>query len=221
MTKETTNDRTYKYTVLAMGFLEKLLGSKITVDGIENIPNSPVLFVANHFTRSETFVVPYIIHKYTKRQVRCLADGGLFFGALGRFLKSVGAISTKDQKRDLTIISDLVSGRYDWMIYPEGSMIKNKEIHNQGKFISYSADLSGADGLQNRVKTGSAVLALKSELYRADLIEAQKKQKSDLINYYKKEIGIEFDNNLKNLQTHIVPLNITYYWQVHWREWVR
>ncbi|MCE3254611.1 MAG: acyltransferase [Rickettsiaceae bacterium] len=211
MINQKTGSKTYRYTVLAMGLLEKLLGSKITVDGLENIPANPVLFVANHFTRSETFVVPYIIQKYTGRQVRCLADSGLFFGALGRFLKSVGAISTKDQKRDLTIISDLVSGDYDWMIYPEGSMVKNKEIRNHGKFISYSNEVNISEGLQNRVKTGSAVLALKSEIYRSDLIEAKRKQKTELLDYYKKEIGIEFSPNLKNLRTYIVPLNITYY----------
>jgi esterase/lipase/1-acyl-sn-glycerol-3-phosphate acyltransferase len=205
-----TSVKAYKYTVLAMGFLEKLLGSKITVDGLENLPPKPVLFVANHFTRAETFIVPYIIHKYTKRQVRCLADNGLFHGFLGRFLKSVGALSTRDKKRDLAIISDLVKGDYDWMIYPEGSMIKSKEIRNNNKSATYS--FSGVvSGEENRIRTGSAVLALKSELYRMDLIEAHKKDKTKILDDYQRILEIEYDPKFKDLQTQIVPLNITYY----------
>lgn len=194
----------FRYTVLAMNLLERLLGSKITVDGVDNIPPKPVLFVANHFTRSETFVVPYIIYKYTKRPVRCLADSSLFHGVLGRFLKSVGALSTKDKNRDTAIINDLVTGNYDWMIYPEGSMIKSKEILNDGDTID------SPDGL-TRVRTGSAVLALKSELYRLDIIDAKRKDKIEVLNYYQQQFGIGYNDDLKNIKTQIVPVNITYY----------
>ncbi len=204
-----TNPKAYRYTVLAMGLLEKILGSKITVDGLENIPPKSVLFVCNHFTRSETFVVPYIIHKYTERQVRCLADSSLFHGILGRFLKSVGALSTKDKKRDVTIISDLIQGSYDWMIYPEGTMIKSKEIHGDRK-SSYSFETNNS-GAVDRIRTGSAVLALKSELYRADLIEAKIKVQTAVLDHYKSEFEIEFDDSLKDIETSIVPLNITYF----------
>ena len=214
MINKSKDIKAYRYTSLAMSMLQKLLGSKIKVEGLANIPDGPVLFVSNHFTRSETFIVPYIIYKHTKRQVRCLADSNLFHGVLGRFLKSVGAISTKDTKRDLTIVSDLVLGKYDWMIYPEGSMIKNKEIRSGRKFPFYSTPYLLSDtagGVEGRVRTGSAVLALKSELYRMDLIEAKKNNSPELLKYYQNELGIEFNENIKNLQTNIVPLNITYY----------
>ncbi|MCE2687382.1 MAG: 1-acyl-sn-glycerol-3-phosphate acyltransferase, partial [Rickettsiales bacterium] len=125
-------DKTFKYIAFALKIAEKILGSKFSISGTENIPPKPVLFVCNHFTRSETFFVPYLIHKYTKRQVRCLADSGLFKGNLGKFLNSVGSISTKDQKRDEIILSDLINGSFDWLIYPEGGMIKSKEIKMNG-----------------------------------------------------------------------------------------
>jgi esterase/lipase/1-acyl-sn-glycerol-3-phosphate acyltransferase len=205
-----TNIKVYKYTVLAMGLLEKLLGSKITVNGLENLPAKPVLFVANHFTRAETFIVPYIIYKYTKRQVRCLADNSLFHGFLGKFLKSVGALSTKDKRRDLAIIADLVNGEYDWMIYPEGSMIKSKDIHSDAKSSSYS--FGGAiNGEESRIRTGSAVLALKSQLYRTDLIDAHEKDKIKILDNYQNELEIQYNKKLDDLKTQIVPLNITYY----------
>ncbi len=201
-------NRSYRYTILAMRFLEKILGSKITVEGLSNIPSQPVLFVANHFTRSETFIVPYIIRKNTNRQIRCLGDQGLFNGILGKFLRSVGAISTKDKNRDSIIISDLVYNKYDWMIFPEGSMIKNKDIDNNGKRKYATHKLENSE--KNRVRTGSAILAIKSQLYREAVIEAKQKNNLELLEYYK-TLGISFEEQLNTLETHIVPVNITYY----------
>lgn len=188
-----------------MKILEKLLGSKFSVNGIENLPNQPILFVANHFTRSETFFVPYIIHKYTGRQVRCLADSGLYHGMLGKFLRSAGTISTKSLNRDKIIIKDLITGDHDWMIYPEGSMIKSKEIKKDGDFINYTPGRIG------RVRTGSAILALKSELYRKDICDAFKNNNFDLLQEFAQNTGVEYSESLKNKETYIVPLNIAYY----------
>jgi len=186
--------------------MERLLGLRFTVSGIEKIPKKPVLFVANHFTRSETFFVPYIINKITSRHTRCLADSKIFVGAFGKFLRSVGTVSTKDPNRDNIIIGDLISGSYDWMIYPEGSMIKSKEISFDGIFTSSTPYRIGP------VRTGSSVLALKSELFRQDLVNAYLGNNQNIINDYKKNYGFDFDiSKIQNLNTNIVPVNITYY----------
>jgi esterase/lipase len=197
--------KAFHYTSMVLDILERVLNPKFNVDGLSNIPDGPCLFVANHFTRFETFIIPYIIYKKTNRQVRCLGDSGLFKGGLGRYLKKVGAISTKDPKRNDIIISDLMSGDYDWMIYPEGAMIKSKEIYFKGGFFSNTPS-----GL-NRTRTGATVLALKSELYRQDLIKAHKKNDIESINFYKKNYNIEYTEKLKSVDTYIVPINITYY----------
>ena len=65
------NTKPFRYASFAMNLLEKLLGTRFTITGVEKIPNNPVMFVANHFTRSETFFVPYLINKATGRHVRC------------------------------------------------------------------------------------------------------------------------------------------------------
>ncbi|MFM8185466.1 MAG: serine aminopeptidase domain-containing protein [Alphaproteobacteria bacterium] len=200
------NSKSFRYASLAMNILERLLGSRFTVSGIEKIPKKPVLFVANHFTRSETFFVPYIINKITSRHTRCLADSKIFVGAFGKFLRSVGTVSTKDPNRDNIIIGDLISGSYDWMIYPEGSMIKSKEISFDGIFTSSTPYRIGP------VRTGSSVLALKSELFRQDLVNAYLGNNQNIINDYKKNYGFDFDiSKIQNLNTYIVPVNITYY----------
>lgn len=196
---------TFRYTAFALNLLEKALGSNFSVSGIEKLPQQPIMFVANHFTRVETFIVPYLIYKYSDRQVKCLADSSLYHGMLGKFLNAVGAISTKDKNRDKTILKDLIMGECDWMIYPEGSMLKSKEIRNEKGFIGYTPDRIG------RVKTGSAVLALKSQIYRSDLIDANKKKNDVVLEKLQKTLGVYYQEGLEDTNTQIVPVNITYY----------
>ena len=197
--------KTFYYASWALRILEKLLGSNFTVGGLENLPKKPVLFVANHFTRAETFFVPYLIYKNTGRSVRCLADSSLYHGALGSFLESVGTISTKHKDRDKIIIKDLITGDYDWMIYPEGSMLKSKEVKKSGGFVNYTPSRVGP------VRTGSAVLALKSQIYRSNIIEAAESKNANLLAQLEKKFGITYETDLKKIETNIVPLNITYY----------
>lgn len=197
--------KTFQYAAVALQILEKILGSKFSVSGVEKLPKNPVMFVANHFTRAETFFVPYLIYKKTGRQIRCLADSSLYHGKLGKFLESVGTISTKNPNRDKTILKDLITGDYDWMIYPEGSMVKSKEIKQDHGFINYTPYRVGP------VRTGSAVLALKSQLYRSDIIEAFEKNQIEVLEGLKETLGVEYQNHFKEINTCIVPLNISYY----------
>lgn len=197
--------KAFRYAAIALKVLEKLLGSRFRVEGIENLKDQPTLFVANHFTRSETFFVPYIINKYTKRQVRCLADSSLYNGVLGRFLNSAGTISTKNPNRDKIILQDLIYGDYDWMIYPEGSMIKSKEIRRGEGFVNHTPSRVG------RVRTGSAILALKSEIYRKELVEAHHAKNKKLLQEVKDNTGAKYKKLIEDKNTQIVPVNITYY----------
>jgi esterase/lipase len=54
-------------------------------------------------------------------------------------------------------------------------------------------------------------LALKSELYRQELIRAQKDGSQEVLDFYKNEYGVPYSDRLKEVDTHIVPVNITYY----------
>ncbi|MHC4275086.1 MAG: hypothetical protein ACYSUR_15660 [Planctomycetota bacterium] len=68
----------YKATSLSMSVLKRLLGLKLRVSGTENIDNRTTLFVANHFTRVETFLIPHVIYEYAGRQVRSLGTHSVF-----------------------------------------------------------------------------------------------------------------------------------------------
>ena len=82
--------RTYLATGVVLRALEGVLGINLRASGVENLVDRPTLFVVNHFTRFETVIVPYVTYKYTRRQIRSLADDTLFKGMFGKYLQKCG-----------------------------------------------------------------------------------------------------------------------------------
>ncbi|AKF25017.1 acyltransferase [Sulfurovum lithotrophicum] len=189
------------FSSFAIGIIRKLSGANITVSG-EEIPDSPVLFVANHFTRFETFVVPHMLYEKYGRISRSLADDKVLAGLLGKFMRSMGTLSNRNRNRDCIIIEDLLKGSADWVIYPEGYMVKNKRItFENGEFCVHSPEYEGP------VHTGAAVLALKARLaqYRA------RYGRTDRHKHFCSSMGVNADDIDKSLELKIIPVSITYY----------
>lgn len=199
--------KAFKYTSYAISVFQKIVGSNFTVSGLENVPKGQsLMFVANHFTRSETFFVPYLIDKYLGLQVRSLADSSLFQGFFGRFLQNVGCVSTKNPKRNKIIVSDLVKNEHNWLIYPEGGMVKSKKIVEKGQsYITHMPYRVGS------MRTGAAVLALKSILYRGDIVEAYDQGNQMFLDEMRQNYGLSYDESLRDLKGYVVPISITYY----------
>ena len=162
--------------------IKKLIGVNITTSG-ELSHKGPTLFMANHFTRFETFIVPYVLFSQFNRKARSLGDDSIFVGWLGKYMRLAGSISIKNKIKDKIMTDDLLSGDADWTIYPEGYMIKNKLITYENDAFHIHTKLR--DG---PIYTGAAVLALKTEI---------KRTLSDKTN--------------KDINLQIVPLTITYY----------
>ncbi|MBL6785064.1 MAG: alpha/beta fold hydrolase [Rickettsiales bacterium] len=195
----------FRSTGIVINLLEKVINSNLSVKGLENIPDGPVLFVANHFTRSETFILPYMIFKNCNRRVRTLASQKLFVGGLGRYLTSMGTVATSNKHKSEIITGDLLTGRYDWLIYPEGRMIKNKHITSKKKYIFT------LDGKIETVKTGSAVLAIKNELIKKDFVKAQRLENYEFIDEIRKKYFLEKDEVITPKPLYIVPISINYF----------
>lgn len=189
------------FSSMVIGFVRKLSGANITISG-EKVPDSPVLFVANHFTRFETFVVPHMLYKKYGRTSRSLADDGVFVGFLGKFMRWVGTISNKNKARDCIIVEDLLKGNSDWVIYPEGYMVKNKKItFDRGEFCTDSPERDGP------IHTGAAVMALKARMAQ---LRAKDNGKDELKRFCS-SMGIDSSGIDKSLEVKIVPISITYY----------
>lgn len=179
--------------------------ANIKISGQENIPKGSIIYTANHFTRIETIFLPYHIHNITKKAVFSLAAAELFkVSVLQGFLNNLGAVSTKDPQRDELIISTLLSGDTEWIIFPEGMMVKNKKLVKNDRFILFN------DEEVRRPHTGAAVTALRCEFYR-ERIRRMKKINTVEFNRLVERFKLKDVDAALNEQTFIVPVNITYY----------
>jgi esterase/lipase/1-acyl-sn-glycerol-3-phosphate acyltransferase len=187
-----------------IALMEALSKVNVNIHGRENIPDGSLIFVVNHFTRIETFLLPYHIYHLTHRPVWSLANPDMFSGAFGQLLEAVGAVSTKAPHRDRVIVKSLLTGEANWIIFPEGCMVKDK------LFVEHARYAVSCAGGRRPPHTGAATLSLRTEFYRQRLrrlatelpAEAQRLQQL---------FGIDDLTPVLSGKTSIVPVNITYY----------
>ena len=192
---------------VALATLIKVSGTDIRMHGTQNVPDQPVLYVINHFTRLETILMPYIIKKSIKKYPISLAHHSFFSGEMSTFMDKVGAISTIDPNRDKIFINALFTDSHPVIIFPEGQIIKDKKIIEKGKHIVYDA------GIRRPPHSGAAQIALRTEFIREKLRNFRSRGDSSSIARIAEHFG--FDpadvDKIINKETYIVPVNITYY----------
>jgi esterase/lipase/1-acyl-sn-glycerol-3-phosphate acyltransferase len=198
------NPIAYRTTGLAIKTLSNLSKARVTLHGREHIPQGSIIFVINHFTRLETFMMPYYLHKLLDLPVWSLASSELFVGAFGRYLESVGAVSTDHPDRDRLIVKTLLTGEAGWIIFPEGRMVKSKKIVEKGRYIvSYA-------GGKHPPHTGAAFLALRTEFYRQRMLTLSGSAPAEIERLLPR-FNLESMEQISRQGIFIVPVNITYY----------
>ena len=197
-----------RFAYLATGQVIRMLSglseANVILHGTGNIPPGSIIFVINHFTRIETMLVPLHIYELTKVPVWSLADYTLFEGPFAGFLDSIGVVSTRDPHRDMLIVKSLLTGEANWIIYPEGEMVKDKEIVEKTRSMISSA------GGKRPPHSGAAVLALRTEFYRqrlTRLAESDPAEARRLMELFQ----IDSLDTVLARNTWIMPVNITYY----------
>ena len=104
------NRHTYLASGHVIALMEALSKVNVNIHGRENIPAGSLIFVVNHFTRIETFLLPYHIYHLTNQPVWSLANPDMFSGAFGQLLEAGGALSTSAPHRDRVIVKNLLTG---------------------------------------------------------------------------------------------------------------
>ena len=194
------NRPAYLTSSLAIKTLANLSKANIALHGTEHVPAGPVIFVINHFTRIETILLPHYLYKLVDKPIWSLASATLFKGGLERYFNLVGVVSTEDPNRDDLVVKTLLTHEANWVIFPEGSMVKNKQIMNGNKMV-----VDGPKGA-HRPHTGAAALALRAEIYRRHLMNHYAARQTVL-----DELGIDNLDAVVSSPTKIVPVNLTYY----------
>ncbi|MDO9067101.1 MAG: alpha/beta fold hydrolase [Deltaproteobacteria bacterium] len=187
-----------------IAFMQNFSKIRVRTHGRENIPQGSIIFVVNHFTRIETILLPYHIYTHTHVPVWSLADQSLFEGPLSSFLEKIGAISTKNPERDRLIVRTLITGEANWIIFPEGRMVKDKEAVSRPSFFGLHRDG------HRTAHTGAATLALRTEFYRKRLnymLSENPEEAKRLMDMFQ----IENMMPILTETTWIVPINLTYY----------
>ena len=197
--------KAYQVSGTLMGVLSRMMGIRIRVTGTENLVCRPTLFVPNHFTRVETFLVPYVIYKYAGRHVRSLGTHGVFKGIFGRYFEAVGGMSTRHPRRNRTIIRELMTCRSDWVIYPEGGLIKNKKTYCRGRYELDHPDRHGPP------HTGAAMLALKAEIAKRRYGIACEDDDLRRIEFYEEAYGLSGPHSVCAQGIVMVPVTLTFY----------
>ncbi len=195
-------------TKLALQALIKATRADIRTHGEENLPAGPAVYVVNHFTRMETFFLPYVIEKAGGMDLFALAHFDFFSGGFGKYLETLGAISTRDPERDRKLIGGLLRGDHSCMIFPEGQMVKDKKLIERGKFMIYNA------GIRRPPHTGAGLLALRAEFYRAKLRQFLETDYAEGVDEYMAHFGIatrEKAVESAQIESVIIPVNITYF----------
>ena len=191
----------------ALDTLIKASGMDLRLHGLENVPDHPVLYVINHFTRIETILMPYIIKKNIKKYPVSLADKSFFSGRMGEFMDNVGAISTADPNREKIFINALLTDSHPVIIFPEGQIIKDKKIIEKGKYIVYNS------GIRRPPHSGAAQIALLTQFIRAKLRTFHSRGDNSSTARMAAHFGFDLTDveNIINKETYIIPVNITYY----------
>jgi len=185
-----------------LSLLEKILDANVIIKGKENIPtNNPRMFVANHFTRTEAMLVPYTMYNLTDKKVGVIADDSLFKSYFGNFLSKIGAMQKSHPLRDNHILGELLTSSKDWMIFPEGMMIKAKDIERVENNFCVKID-----GTCQRVFTGATYFALYSQLLRKNYFEHKVRN----LKKFQRKYFINDESEISKNETMIVPINISY-----------
>ncbi len=206
------NEDTYDRCVQGLEWIEKYLGIKIRLHFSPDLLSRGQIFLFNHFTRFETLIPPYMIHKHTGAYCRSVADSNLFEGStrISRFLYDVGALPNNLPQLMPFLAAEILRGR-KVVVFPEGGMVKDRSVMDKrGEYNVYSPT-AGKRRLQHR---GAAVIANTLDIFKKRILSVHKKGETERLERWVAALGLENTDTLLERArepTLIVPAYITFY----------
>lgn len=198
----------YMHLVEVLG---RRTGITVNVNAAEGALEHGDIFLFNHFTRFETVVAPYIIHRETKKMSRSVAYAGLFHvnDTMSRILYQSGGVPNNLPRLLPFLAEEILRGR-KVIIFPEGGLVKDKSV------LDAEGNLKMWSGSAEKVRKphrGAAVLAMMLDLAKRRIRVLFDTDDTVAI----AEWCAKLDLSREQLQaavakpTLIVPANITFY----------
>ena len=114
-----------------------------------------------------------------------MANHRLFYGILDKYLRSCAVMPTNEPGRNDTIVGELMTGKIDWVIYPEGGLVKSKRVVEGNRLM---LDLPHRTGPP---RTGGAVMALSAEIYKRRYLRALEEENRERAETIASRFGFE------------------------------
>lgn len=203
---------TYEWSVRVFRTLKKLLSVNVKLHSEKSAIERGEIFLFNHFARFETFIPQYLIYEATGAYCFSVAHREFFAGddVLSNYLSSVGAVP-HDHENLLPILSTQILKGRKIIIFPEGGMVKDRQVVDQkGEYSIFSRSTMG----RRKQHTGAAVLALGVDALKRTIRNAYYHEARNRLERWREALGIDHTGSLLEAAlrpTVIVPANITFY----------
>lgn len=205
------NDKVFAHYMGLVEMVSRRTGLEIHVDQRDNALEDGDIYLFNHFTRFETVIAPYILHRETKTLIRSVAYHGLFDvnDTMTRILQRSGAVPTNLPRLLPFLAEEILRGR-KVIIFPEGGLVKDKQV------LDANGDLKMWSGVSEKVRKphrGAAVLALMLDLAKRRIKALFDANDTVQIANWCERLGLTPEQLRKAVDkpTLIVPGNITFY----------
>lgn len=201
----------YNRSVRLFAAVEKLLSVNLELYADAQTLQGDI-FLFNHFSRFETFIPQFLIYEKTGAYSCAIASGEFFKESnfLSNYLKEVGVFPHDHPRLFPMLAGQILRGR-KVIIFPEGSMVKDRRVIDQeGHYSIYSR----VTGERRKQHTGPAVLGQGVEALKVAIRYAFDKKLSARLQYWQELLKFENQDELMASvlkPTLIVPSNITFY----------
>lgn len=206
----TINEPLYQWCVRAFSLLRHRLGINIAMHDSDGLIERGQIFLFNHFARFETIIPQYFIHQASGSYCRCVAASELFEVSerFAKVLRNLGAIPNNHPGLLAFLAAEILRGR-KVIIFPEGSMIKDRQIAT-----APPSGLLPSQGPKSAHRQGAAALAVILELFKKRILSVHEAGDSERLDRWVAALGLADQVALiaaARQPTLIVPGNITFY----------
>ena len=205
------NEALYQWCVRAFSLLRRRLGINIKVHDADGHIKAGQIFLFNHFARFETIIPQYFIYQATGAYCRCVATHELFLGndRFAKFLWNCGAVPSNHPGLLAFLAAEILRGR-KIIIFPEGGMIKDRNVVDEADF----SILSPLARTARKHRQGAAALAVILEIFKKRILSVLDAGDMQRLDRWVHALGLADVDALiaaARQPTLIVPANITFY----------